>query len=67
MNRCSFSVWLPFYIREEGKSMTTLITERLILRQWRESDSEPFATMNADTRVMKYFPSPYTKSDFTYL
>lgn len=32
-------------------------TPRLRLRQWRESDREPFAAMNADTAVMQYFPS----------
>ena len=32
-------------------------TERLILRQWREEDLKPFATLNADIRVMEYFPS----------
>jgi RimJ/RimL family protein N-acetyltransferase len=36
--------------------VTTLTTERLILRQWRESDLEPFAAMNADPEVMRFFP-----------
>ena len=31
-------------------------TERLILRQWQESDIAPFAKMNSDPEVMKYFP-----------
>ncbi len=31
-------------------------TERLNLRQWRSSDREPFAQLNADPRVMEYFP-----------
>ena len=30
---------------------------RLILRQWQESDISPFAEMNSDTEVMKYFPN----------
>jgi RimJ/RimL family protein N-acetyltransferase len=34
-----------------------LTTERLILRQWREADREPFAALNADPRVMEFFPS----------
>ena len=34
----------------------TLTTERLILRPWRESDLEPFAAMNADPEVMRFFP-----------
>jgi RimJ/RimL family protein N-acetyltransferase len=32
-------------------------TERLHLRQWIESDREPFARLNADPRVMEFFPS----------
>jgi RimJ/RimL family protein N-acetyltransferase len=31
-------------------------TERLHLRQWRKSDHEPFAQLNADPRVMEFFP-----------
>ncbi|AMX01310.1 GNAT family N-acetyltransferase [Microbulbifer thermotolerans] len=31
-------------------------TERLRLRQWRDEDSAPFAALNADPRVMEYFP-----------
>ena len=30
-------------------------TARLKLRQWRDSDRQPFAEMNADPRVMEYF------------
>jgi len=32
-------------------------TSRLRLRQWRQADREPFAAMNADPKVMKFFPS----------
>jgi RimJ/RimL family protein N-acetyltransferase len=31
-------------------------TERLILRQWRESDRQPFRELNADSRVMEFMP-----------
>ncbi|HET9227752.1 MAG TPA: GNAT family N-acetyltransferase [Thermoanaerobaculia bacterium] len=34
-----------------------IVTERLRLRQWRESDLEPFARLNADPEVMEFFPS----------
>jgi 3-dehydroquinate dehydratase/shikimate dehydrogenase len=37
--------------------MTTLTTKRLVLRPWKEADLEPFAKLNADPRVMEYFPS----------
>jgi RimJ/RimL family protein N-acetyltransferase len=32
-------------------------TERLILRRWRPADRDPFARLNADPRVMEFFPS----------
>lgn len=38
-------------------------TERLILRPWRESDLEPFARLNADPRVMEYFPSVLSRKE----
>jgi RimJ/RimL family protein N-acetyltransferase len=31
-------------------------TPRLLLRQWRDGDREPFARLNADPEVMRYFP-----------
>ena len=34
-----------------------LMTERLRLRQWKTGDREPFAAMNADPEVMRYFAS----------
>jgi len=36
-------------------------TERLRLRQWRASDREPLAAMNADAEVMRFFPSTLTR------
>ena len=38
-----------------------LRTERLLLRQWQETDLEPFAELNADPEVMTYFPSMLTR------
>jgi len=35
-----------------------LQTERLTLREWRETDRAPFAAMNADPTVMEHFPKP---------
>jgi RimJ/RimL family protein N-acetyltransferase len=34
-----------------------MATARLRLRQWREADREPFAALNADPEVMRYFAS----------
>lgn len=42
---------------------TTLKTKRLILRPWKEEDLEPFAALNADPRVRKYFPGLMTKEE----
>ncbi len=33
-----------------------IATERLLLRQWRDEDKEPFAALNADPVVMEHFP-----------
>jgi RimJ/RimL family protein N-acetyltransferase len=34
-----------------------IITERLGLRRWKDEDIIPFAAMNNDAEVMRYFPS----------
>lgn len=41
----------------------TLVTERLRLRQWREEDRAPFAALNADPRVMEFFPSTRSRAE----
>jgi hypothetical protein len=38
-------------------------TERFILRQWCDQDLEPFSIMNADTRIMEFFPSILSKKE----
>ena len=38
-----------------------LTTPRLVLRQWRQSDLAPFAAMNADADVMRYYPATWTR------
>jgi len=40
-----------------------LTTERLILRQWREADREPFARLNADPQVREFFPRCLTRDE----
>jgi RimJ/RimL family protein N-acetyltransferase len=37
-------------------------TPRLLLRQWRDSDREPFADLNADPVVMEFFPAPQDRA-----
>ncbi len=36
-------------------------TARLLLRRWRSSDRTPFARVNADPRVMEYYPALLTR------
>jgi RimJ/RimL family protein N-acetyltransferase len=39
-----------------------LRSERLLLRQWRDDDLEPFAALNADPRVMEFFVSMLSRA-----
>lgn len=41
----------------------TIETERLLLRQWRAADKEPFAALNADPDVMEHFPALITPAE----
>ena len=40
-----------------------LRTPRLSLREWRDSDREPYAAMNADPEVMRWFPSTQSREE----
>jgi RimJ/RimL family protein N-acetyltransferase len=40
-----------------------LTTARLHLRRWRDSDRAPFQVLNADPRVMEFFPSTLTAEE----
>ena len=42
-------------------STPVLRTARLLLREWRPADREPFAALNADPRVMEHLPAPLTR------
>ena len=42
---------------------TMLRTERLILRRWVSEDRKPFADMNSDPEVMKYFPGMLSRKE----
>jgi RimJ/RimL family protein N-acetyltransferase len=39
-----------------------LLTGRLRLRRWRDSDREPFAALNADPEVMEFYPAPLSRA-----
>jgi RimJ/RimL family protein N-acetyltransferase len=43
--------------------MTILRGTRVSLRPWRDTDLEPFATLNADPRVMEFLPAPLTRDE----
>lgn len=43
-------------------STPTLQTPRLLLRPWRNDDLAPFAALNADPRVMAYFPNTLSRA-----
>jgi RimJ/RimL family protein N-acetyltransferase len=38
----------------------TLTTDRLLMREWRDSDRVPYAALNRDPDVMRHFPSTLT-------
>jgi RimJ/RimL family protein N-acetyltransferase len=37
--------------------------EEIVLRQWRDSDLEPYAAMNADPEVMRSFPALLSRAE----
>jgi len=41
----------------------TIETDRLILRRWQASDTEPLARMNSDPRVMEFFPKLLSRAE----
>jgi RimJ/RimL family protein N-acetyltransferase len=40
-----------------------LLTARLTLRRWRVADREAFAAINADPRVMRFFPEALSRAE----
>ncbi len=45
------------------KKEKIITTDRLILRQWRSEDLEPFAVLNSDPLVREYFSSTLNKQE----
>lgn len=43
--------------------MVYIETDRLILRDWKENDLELFRALNADDKVMEYFPNTLAKEE----
>ena len=46
-----------------GEGAPVIETERLVLRPWAEEDRVPFAALNADPQVMRYFPSVLDRTE----
>ncbi|MGA3293952.1 MAG: GNAT family N-acetyltransferase [Candidatus Acidiferrales bacterium] len=44
-----------------------LETQRLLLRRWRDADREPFARLNADSRVMQFMPACLSREESDHL
>jgi ribosomal-protein-alanine N-acetyltransferase len=40
-----------------------IVTPRLFLRRWTDADREPFAAMNANAEVMRFFPRTLTPEE----
>ena len=43
--------------------MIHLETDRMLLRDWSGDDLEPFAAMNADEKVMEFYPATVSRED----
>lgn len=44
-------------------NLDVLKTQRLTLRQWTNEDFEPFARLNADPKVMEYYPNTLSREE----
>jgi RimJ/RimL family protein N-acetyltransferase len=51
----------PSWLKIE-RAVPRLHGERVLLREWVPDDLRPFAALNADPRVMEYYPSPLTRA-----
>jgi RimJ/RimL family protein N-acetyltransferase len=47
---------------EQMAELIEFDTKRLRLRQWCAADREPFAVLNADPKVMEFFPAPLDRA-----
>jgi RimJ/RimL family protein N-acetyltransferase len=48
------------------QAQPNFVTSRLIMRRWQERDKAPFASLNADARVMAHFPKPLSREESDY-
>jgi RimJ/RimL family protein N-acetyltransferase len=55
--------WVPLRNLKPSQLSMNLETERLILRRWMASDSEPFSKMNSDPSVMEFLPKLLSRAE----
>ena len=58
--------WISLSVRPHQPINTGMIlakTERLLLRNWKDSDRGPFSRMNAEPRVMEFMPKPLSREE----
>ena len=41
----------------ENRRFDQIVTDRLVMRRWQDSDRAPFAALNGDPETLKYFPA----------
>jgi RimJ/RimL family protein N-acetyltransferase len=41
----------------ENRRFDRIVTDRLVMRRWQDSDRAPFAALNGDPETLKYFPA----------
>lgn len=58
-----FQTAQPATTSMSGSHAVALLTPRLVLRRWRQSDREPFARLNADPDVMRHFLRPLSRAE----
>ena len=49
--------------RQDTYDSMPLKTNRLLLRQWKQSDLEPFAELNSDPEVMEFFSKTLSRTE----
>jgi RimJ/RimL family protein N-acetyltransferase len=55
--------YVPAVAPSAPAGLPTIRTERLVLRDWRDDDLEPFARINADPEVMAHFPAVLSRTE----
>jgi RimJ/RimL family protein N-acetyltransferase len=46
-----------------ARRFDSIRTARLVMRRWRDADRDPYAALNADLEVRRYFPSTLSRAE----